>query len=74
MDEMKLKDISFERAIGKMYPKFYQHVKQFGYGMIVFPKLVRELKGNYFLVRNVIIDESDGTNIIDKKSEVTGKF
>lgn len=43
--------------------------------MIIFPKLVRELKGEYFFVREAIIDENDGTHQIDlNNSNSTGKF
>ena len=47
------KDLTFENAIDEKYSKFFQHVKEFGYGMLVFPSVVKQLKGNYFIQDNV---------------------
>ena len=56
-----------------MYPKFYDHVKQFGYGMIIFPKVVKELKGHYFLIKDDELDDTDLTHLNDMPAS-TGRF
>jgi len=41
-------DLSFDKQIRKNYPEFMKHIKEFGYGMIAFPSVVKQLKGTYF--------------------------
>ena len=43
--------LTFEKEIAKYYKQFLDHVKDFGFGMIVLPSLVKQFKGAYFIER-----------------------
>jgi hypothetical protein len=48
-----------------------KHIRDFGYGMIAFPSVVKQLKGSYFLVTGVAgendnMSMSNGTRTKDK--------
>jgi len=40
-EEKKMEDLSFEPQIRKMYSQFFGHINDFGFGMIVFPQIVK---------------------------------
>ena len=42
-------DLSFEKEIKENYQKFLDYIKEFGYGMIIFPSVVNQLHGDYFI-------------------------
>jgi hypothetical protein len=54
-------DLSFDNVINKNYDVFYNHIKEFGYGMIVFPSIVKQLKGNYFINTEFIEENKNDT-------------
>lgn len=47
--ENENEELTFEKEIAKYYKQFFDHVKDFGFGMIVLPSLVKQLKGAYFI-------------------------
>lgn len=42
-------DLSFDKQINNKYAEFSKHIRDFGLGMVVFPSVVKQLKGSYFL-------------------------
>jgi hypothetical protein len=58
-DEENQEELSFDKQINDHYSDFLQHIKDFGYGMIAFPSVVKQLKGNYFFTTGIVEEEKD---------------
>ena len=56
-EEKKYEDLTFDKLINKRYDGLYKHIKEFGYGMLIFPSVVKQLGGHYFIQKdNISID------------------
>jgi len=42
-------ELSFERLLLDNYSQFFTLIKDFGFGIIIFPSVVKKLKGSYFI-------------------------
>ena len=40
-DEKKHEELTFEKLIMNNYDGLYKHIKEFGYGMLIFPSVVK---------------------------------
>ena len=48
-EEKKYEDLNFDKLITNRYDSLYKHIKEFGYGMLIFPSVVKQLNGHYFI-------------------------
>ena len=61
-EEKKYEDLTFDKLITKRYDGLYKHIKEFGYGMLIFPSVVKQLGGHYFIQKdNISIDQGSNT-------------
>ena len=53
-EDMRFQDLFFQKQIRDNYKMFLDHINEFGLGMIVFPSMVKQLDGDYFISMNSI--------------------
>lgn len=53
------KKLNFGKVIRENYFDFYNHVKDFGYGMLLLPIIVKQLLGEYFINIDSATGEQD---------------
>jgi hypothetical protein len=61
-DDKEDEYLSFDKQISGNYSEFLKHIKDFGFSMIAFPSVVKQLKGSYFLVTGVAGENDNATN------------
>jgi hypothetical protein len=52
----------FDKQIDDKYGEFVNHIRDFGFAMVVMPSVVKQLKGSYFLETGNFTDENSAIN------------